>query len=53
MHARIFSRRGVQYVEDMGSTNGTLLNDETLQGEAELQVGDVIRIGDTELRYEV
>jgi FHA domain len=52
VHARIFSREGRSYVEDMSSTNGTLLNDADLHGEAELIDGDVIRIGDTEFRFE-
>lgn len=52
VHARIFSREGRTYIEDMNSTNGTLLNDATLHGEAELIDGDVVRIGDTEFRYE-
>jgi hypothetical protein len=52
VHARIFSRDGRTYIEDMNSTNGTLLNDATLSGEAELIDGDVVRIGDTELRFE-
>ena len=53
VHARIFTRDGHTYVEDMNSTNGTLLNSRELHGEAELTPGDVIRIGDTELRFEV
>ena len=52
LHARIFSREGRSYVEDMSSTNGTLLNDAELHGEAELIDGDVVRIGDTEFRFE-
>jgi hypothetical protein len=52
VHARIFARRGTHFVEDMDSTNGTLLNSEPLRGEAELRPGDLIRIGDTEFRYE-
>jgi pSer/pThr/pTyr-binding forkhead associated (FHA) protein len=52
LHARIFSREGRTYVEDMKSTNGTILNEATLHGEAELIDGDVVRIGDTEFRYE-
>jgi FHA domain len=52
LHARIFSREGRAYVEDMKSTNGTLLNDAALHGEAELVDGDVVRIGDTEFRFE-
>jgi len=52
LHARIFTRDGRAYIEDMRSTNGTQLNDATLSGEAELIDGDVVRIGDTEFRYE-
>jgi hypothetical protein len=52
VHARIFRRDVRTYVEDMKSTNGTLLNDAELRGEAELIDGDVVRIGDTEFRYE-
>ena len=53
IHARVFNRSGVYYVEDMNSTNGTLLNSRELHGEAELDPGDLIRIGDTEFRFEV
>jgi hypothetical protein len=53
IHARVFNRSGGYFVEDMNSTNGTLLNSRDLHGEAELTPGDVIRIGDTELRFEV
>ncbi len=52
VHARIFGRDGRTYIEDMNSTNGTLLNDATLRDEAELIDGDTVRIGDTEFRYE-
>jgi hypothetical protein len=52
LHARVYSRGGRFYVEDMNSTNGTLLNDATVNGEAELVAGDLIRIGDTEFRFE-
>jgi hypothetical protein len=53
IHARIFSREGRYYVEDMNSTNGTLLNDAELRGEAELMDGDEVTIGDTRFRLEV
>ena len=53
IHARVFNRSGAYYVEDMNSTNGTLLNSQELHGEAELTPGDAIRIGDTEFRFEV
>ena len=52
LHARLYSRGGRHYVEDLKSTNGTLLNDASLTGEAELVAGDLIRIGDTEFRFE-
>jgi hypothetical protein len=52
LHARIYHQRGHFYLEDLKSTNGTLLNDTELAGEAELVPGDVIRIGDTEFRFE-
>jgi hypothetical protein len=53
LHARVFSREGRFYAEDMNSTNGTLLNGGTLQGEAELIDGDTVQIGDTVFRFEV
>jgi FHA domain-containing protein len=53
LHARVFSRDGRFYVEDMSSTNGTLLNGATLHGEAELIDGDNVQIGDTVFRLEV
>jgi pSer/pThr/pTyr-binding forkhead associated (FHA) protein len=53
LHARIYMREGRYYAEDMNSTNGTLLNDASLSGEAELVPGDLVRIGDTEFRFEL
>lgn len=53
IHARVFSRGERFYVEDMNSTNGTLLNGATLKGEAELIDGDTVQIGDTVFRFEV
>ena len=53
LHARVFSRGGRFFVEDMSSTNGTLLNGATLKGEAELIDGDNVQIGDTVFSFEV
>ena len=53
LHARVFSRDTRFFVEDMNSTNGTLLNGATLVGEAELIDGDTVQIGDTVFRFEV
>jgi pSer/pThr/pTyr-binding forkhead associated (FHA) protein len=52
LHARVFSRGGRFFVEDMNSTNGTLLNGAALRGEAELIDGDAVQIGDTVFRFE-
>ena len=52
LHARVFSRGGRYFAEDMSSTNGTLLNGATLVGEAELIDGDTVQIGDTVFRFE-
>jgi pSer/pThr/pTyr-binding forkhead associated (FHA) protein len=51
-HARIFDRSGNWYVEDLGSTNGTFVNGERVEGRKQLHRGDLVQIGDTELRFE-
>lgn len=51
-HARIFPRGDFMYIEDVGSTNGTFLNGRQLRGAEQLKMADVIRIGDTEYRYQ-
>jgi hypothetical protein len=51
-HARIEPRRDGVWLEDVGSTNGTYLNGARLTGPKRLAAGDVVRIGETELRYE-
>ncbi len=51
-HARIFPRGQFMYIEDMGSTNGTFLNGRQLRRAEQLKVADVVRIGDTEYRYQ-
>jgi pSer/pThr/pTyr-binding forkhead associated (FHA) protein len=51
-HARIEPRRDGVWVEDIGSTNGTFLNGIKLTRPRKLTPGDVVRVGETELRYE-
>ena len=51
-HARIEPRRDGVWVEDIGSTNGTFLNGIKLTRPRKLTPGDVVRIGETEVRYE-
>jgi FHA domain len=50
-HARISREGHVAVIEDLGSTNGTYLNDEPLTGPQPLHPGDRIRIGDCEFSY--
>ena len=53
IHCRVHSRGNSYFVEDLDSTNGTYLNGADLNGEAPLNDMDEIRIGDTELRFEL
>ena len=50
-HARITREGHVVVIEDLGSTNGTYLNEEPLNGPQPLHPGDRIRIGDCEFSY--
>jgi pSer/pThr/pTyr-binding forkhead associated (FHA) protein len=50
-HARIYERGGRLWVEDLRSTNGTLLNGHRLRRPAALQTGDRLRIGDILLGF--
>jgi FHA domain len=52
-HARIEPRRDGVWLQDVGSTNGTYLNGTRVTKAKRLSPGDVVRIGETELRYEL
>ena len=52
-HARIYEQGNVVVIEDLGSTNGTYLNEEVLQSPRPLHPGDRVRIGDSEFAFEV
>jgi hypothetical protein len=51
-HARLALHGDVIVLEDLGSTNGTYLNDEPLRGPQPLHPGDRIRIGDSKFTFE-
>jgi len=51
-HARFEPRRDGVWVEDIGSTNGTFVNGIRLTRERKLTPGDVVRVGETDLRFE-
>lgn len=50
-HARLFVQGGRVVLEDLGSTNGTFLNEEEVAGPQPLHQGDRVRIGDSEFTY--
>ncbi len=52
-HARVYEQGRILVVEDLGSTNGTYLNEELLDGPRPLHPGDRVRIGDSEFAFEV
>src|SRR5438094_6377010 len=51
-HARFEPRRDGVYVEDVGSTNGTFVHGMRASRARRLAPGDVVRIGETDLRFE-
>ena len=51
-HARVEAGVDGIWVEDLGSTNGTFVNGARVKERRLLQPGDVIRVGQTELRVE-
>jgi pSer/pThr/pTyr-binding forkhead associated (FHA) protein len=52
VHARLFRRGGEYWVEDLGSTNGTLMNGRKLAGAAPLRKGDRVQVGRTALELQ-
>jgi hypothetical protein len=51
-HARFEPRRDGVWVQDRGSTNGTFVNGARLERPRRLTPGDVVRVGETDLRYD-
>ena len=52
-HARITKTDDGIAIEDLGSTNGTSVNGAALNAPAGLSPGDIIQVGDTQLRVEI
>jgi hypothetical protein len=52
-HARVYEQGNIVVIEDLGSTNGTYLNEELLQTPRPLHPDDRVRIGDSEFAFEV
>jgi hypothetical protein len=51
-HARVEPRRDGVWIEDVGSTNGTYVNGVRLSRARKLAAGDLVRVGETDLRFE-
>jgi FHA domain len=49
VHARVYQADGLTFVEDLGSTNGTLVNGGKITGTTAVQTGDRIQVGATVL----
>ena len=50
-HARLTRQGALVVLEDLGSTNGTYLNEELVTGPQPQHPGDRVRIGDSEFTY--
>jgi hypothetical protein len=50
-HARLVRQGTMLILEDLGSTNGTYLNEELVTGPQPLHRGDRVRIGDSEFTF--
>ncbi|AEE44186.1 FHA domain-containing protein FhaB/FipA [Cellulomonas fimi] len=51
-HARVFPQDGQWYVEDLGSTNGTFLADQRVDGPIPLPTGTPVRVGQSVLELQ-
>lgn len=51
-HARFEPRQDGVWVQDLGSTNGTYLNGTRLERPRRLSRGDIVRVGETDLRFD-
>ncbi|MFX4261678.1 FHA domain-containing protein [Pelotomaculum propionicicum] len=50
-HARVFVRKGQYWLEDMGSTNGTFVNEVQVKQPVVLADGDRIRVGSVTFQF--
>ena len=52
-HARIFEQGNIVVIEDLGSTNGVLVNSRNTHGPQPLRSGDRVELGSTEIIFEL
>jgi serine phosphatase RsbU (regulator of sigma subunit)/pSer/pThr/pTyr-binding forkhead associated (FHA) protein len=51
-HARLYQAEGALFVEDFGSSNGTLVNGSVIAGPTRIGAGDLLRLSGTEIAIE-
>lgn len=51
-HARIYWEQGAWWLEDLMSSNGTMVNDQLINAPWQLSPRDVIKVGRTKFRIE-
>ncbi len=51
-HCEVFVRGGEVVINDLNSTNGTFINGRQVTGEAVLKAGQILRLGQVEIRLE-
>jgi predicted component of type VI protein secretion system len=49
-HCAVIVKNNKAFIRDFDSTNGTLVNDQAIQGEHELADGDMVKVGPLEFR---
>lgn len=50
-HLEIYFKEGQAILRDLGSRNGTFINNKKIEGEAQLKKGDVIKLGVVALKF--
>jgi diguanylate cyclase (GGDEF)-like protein len=50
-HAKITTRAGMSFIQDLNSTNGTYLNDQEVLEETPLRSGDYVKVGGSIFKY--